>query len=78
MMQFPAPMRNPQQPGAILYPQIAQNKPISSKAAPQTRNRTSIQIVGMPPLGVYEHGNALKLYSVGNHLAYMNLKRPQN
>lgn len=76
MVQSPAPLLNPQQTCARLYPQTAQNKPISSKAAPQTRNRTPVQIPGMPPLGVFEHGTTLKLYSVGNPLAYMNMKRP--
>ena len=69
MVKCPAPLRNPQQPGARFYPEIVENKPISSKAAPQSRNRTSVQIPGTPPLG-----NTLKLFSVGEPLAYVNME----
>jgi hypothetical protein len=59
MVQCPAPLRNLQQPGARLYPQMAENKPISSKVAPQIRSRTSVQISGMASLSVRKHGNTL-------------------
>jgi len=72
-MQCPAPLRNPQQPGARFYPQIAENKPICLKAAPQTRNRTSVLIPGTLPLG-----NTLKLFSVGDPLVYVNMEIPLN